>query len=138
MPVRLYRTKNRRVPVAAALRDLCRTERRAAAKCIALIERLRECGTDLRGKLAAYLKNGVWELRVSAGSIEYRIAYAAEAGVLVLLHGFRAHVADDAREYDRAIDRLAEFRANPDLHTARLEDAEAEECAALPALLFPV
>jgi len=63
------------VPVLDWLKKLRRSDQQAYAKCIAAIERLAEFGHELRRPLADFLKDGIHELRVRKGRVNYRILY---------------------------------------------------------------
>ncbi|GAB4353992.1 MAG: hypothetical protein Kow0099_38220 [Candidatus Abyssubacteria bacterium] len=48
---------------------------RVRYKCVARIERLAACGHELRRPEADYLRDGIHELRVRHGRVNYRILY---------------------------------------------------------------
>lgn len=56
-------------------------------KCIVRIERLAELGHELRRPEADLLRDGIYELRVRAGNVHYRILYFFHEGQAVLSHG---------------------------------------------------
>jgi phage-related protein len=49
---------------------------KARLKCLVRIERLRELGHDLRRPEADFLRDGIYELRVSLNRVQYRLLYA--------------------------------------------------------------
>ena len=48
---------------------------RAKAKCRLRLDRLRELGHELRRPEADFLRDGIYELRVALGSVNYRMLY---------------------------------------------------------------
>lgn len=64
-----------KAPVGEWLRELRRKQRRAYAKCVARIDTLASLGHELRRPMADYLRDGVYELRVRHGHVNYRILY---------------------------------------------------------------
>ena len=68
-----YRDDDGSVPVLDWLGGL---PPKARLKCLVRIERLRELGYDLRRPEADFLRDGVYELRVSLNHVQYRILYA--------------------------------------------------------------
>lgn len=62
-------------PVLEWLAEIGRRNRKAAVKCTARIEVLGELGHELRRPMADYLRDGIYELRVRAGRVNYRILY---------------------------------------------------------------
>lgn len=64
-----------KVPVVEWLRALRRTDRKAYAKCVVRIRRLVEMGHELRRPEADFLRDGIYELRVKKGRVNYRILY---------------------------------------------------------------
>ncbi len=74
-----YRYDDGSVPVLDWLGGL---PPKARLKCLVRIERLRELGNDLRRPEADFLRDGVYELRVSLNHVQYRILY---------YHGKRDH-----------------------------------------------
>lgn len=68
-----YRDDEGSVPVLDWLGGL---PLKARLKCLVRIERLRELGYDLRRPEADFLRDGVYELRISLNHVPYRILYA--------------------------------------------------------------
>ena len=73
--VQFFKDERGRVPVREWLRDLRRRDARAHAKCVARIGRLAEIGYELRRPEADTLRDGIHELRVRRGNVNYRILY---------------------------------------------------------------
>ena len=63
------------VPVLDWLKELRRSDQRAYETCVAAIERLVEFGHELRRPLADFLRDGIYDLRVRKGRVNYRILY---------------------------------------------------------------
>jgi phage-related protein len=70
-----YRDEDGTVPVLAWLQELAASNRRAAAACIAKLRLLAAFGHELRRPNADYLRDGIYELRVRRGKVNYRILY---------------------------------------------------------------
>jgi phage-related protein len=95
---------------------------RAIDKCRVKLERLRELGHELRRPEADYLRDGIYELRVRLGTINYRMLYFFHGNVAaVLAHGLMKKQEVPAREIDRAIAAKARFAADPAGHTYQEE-----------------
>jgi phage-related protein len=105
-----------RVPLLELLDRLPKKTRR---KCMVRIERLRELGHEIRRPEAAYLRDGVFELRVAHRGVNLRILYFFhDTTLIVLSHGFAKQeaVVPDA-EIERAMLRRRRFAAEPSTHT---------------------
>ena len=63
------------VPVETWLRELRQRQPKAYAKCVARVLRLAEIGYEIRRPEADFLRDGIYELRVRLGHINYRILY---------------------------------------------------------------
>src|SRR6266852_8348528 len=70
-----YREDDDDVPVLDWLKELRRSDHRAYETCVAAIERLGTFGHELRRPLADFLRDGIHELRVRNGRVNYRILY---------------------------------------------------------------
>lgn len=70
-----YKDSDGYVPVQAWLAQLQRRNRRAFARCYQRIQRLVECGHELRRPEADFLRDGIYELRIREGNVQYRILY---------------------------------------------------------------
>ena len=73
--VRLYKETNGVVPMQDWLDNLEKTEPAAYAKCLDRILKLAQSGYELRRPLADYLDKDVYELRVRAFKVQYRMLY---------------------------------------------------------------
>ena len=86
-------------------------------KCLVKIERLGECGHELRRPEAGYLRDGVYELRVRHRSVNYRILYFFHNKTAVLSHGLTKEDVVPDREIERAVLYSSQFRQDPEKHT---------------------
>src|SRR5947207_14630425 len=68
-----YREDDNHVPVLDWLKALRRSDHRAYENCVAAIERLAAFGHELRRPLADFLRDGIYELRVRKGRVNYRL-----------------------------------------------------------------
>jgi len=92
-----YQEDGRDVPVLDWLKELRRTDQRAYESCVAAIGRLSELGHDLRRPLADILRNGIYELRIRKGRVNYRILYFFHGRNLAIL-GACAHEGRQSAE----------------------------------------
>ena len=91
---------------------------RAKVKCRFKLERLRELGHELRRPEADYLRDGVYELRVSLQGVQYRLLYFFDGTVAAAVsHGIVKERAVPDTEIDRALDRRIRFQLKPKRHT---------------------
>ncbi|MGA2275087.1 MAG: type II toxin-antitoxin system RelE/ParE family toxin [Bryobacteraceae bacterium] len=67
---------------------------------------------------ADFLRDGIYELRVSLGGVHHRILYFFhDAIAAVVSHGLVKERAVPPKEIDRAVERKKRFEANPARHT---------------------
>lgn len=91
---------------------------KAQDKCYVRLERLREMGHELRRPEADFLRDGIYELRVSLQGVQYRILYFFHGAIAaVVSHGLIKERVVPPKEIDRAITRKNRFTANPERHT---------------------
>jgi phage-related protein len=83
-------------------------------KCTVKLERLRELGHDLRRPEADYLRDGIYELRVSRGQVQY--FFHGNVSV-VISHGLTKEREVPSTEIDLAIRRKARLESDPGSHT---------------------
>jgi phage-related protein len=87
-------------------------------KCYLRLERLREMGHALRRPEADFLRDGIYELRISLQGVHHRILYFFHGAVAaVVSHGLIKERAVPPREIERAVERKKRFEANPQKHT---------------------
>ena len=88
------------------------------AKSLIRIERLKGLGHQLRRPEADYLRDGIYELRVSLQGIHHRILYFFHGqAVAVLSHGLVKERAVPPKEIELAIRHKNQFEADPAGHT---------------------
>ena len=87
-------------------------------KVIAKIQRLEECGFDLRRPEADYLDDGIYELRIKSGTRNLRVLYGfVGQNIALLSHGCFKEDKVPVKEIRLAKKRLDSFKNNPDAHT---------------------
>jgi phage-related protein len=115
-PVIFYRDDDGSVPVLDWLRSL---PDKAQDKCRVRLERLHECGHELRRPEADYLRDGIYELRVRLGTVNYRMLYFFHGRIAaVISHGLVKEGAVPTKEIELARQRQNKFLSNPRLHSA--------------------
>lgn len=102
------------VPVLAWLDQL---PPKAQDRCIAKIERLAAVGHELRRPEADFLRDGIYELRVSLQGIQYRILYFFQGKRAVISHGLVKTSRVPPIEIDLAVARKTRFAKDPVTHT---------------------
>jgi len=117
------------VPVLDWLRQLRRQDRRAYAKCVVRLQRLSAEGHALRRPEADYLRDGIYELRIRHGHVNYRILYFFHGqNVVILAHGLTKESQVPDTEIERAIRRRMTFEAKPNDHLWKeAEDGQEDE-----------
>jgi phage-related protein len=81
-------------------------------------ERLAQFGHELRRPLADFLRDGVYELRIRKGRVNYRILYFFHGRNLAILgHALTKEDKVPKIDIERAIRRKKEFEADPQAHT---------------------
>jgi phage-related protein len=110
------------VPVLDWLRELAGKNRRAADKCEAAIECLADFGHELRRPQTDLLRDGVYELRVRSGRVNYRLLYFFHGrSVAILAHGLTKEKAVPKADIDCAVKRKQRFEADPQAHQYKKE-----------------
>jgi len=110
-----FRDDNNTVP---ALDWILSLESKAQTKCLARIQRLQQRGHELRRPEANYLRDEIYELRISHLRVNYRILYFFhERTAAVLAHGIVKESQVPSQEIERAIERKMKFQQNPDRYT---------------------
>jgi phage-related protein len=113
-----YREDDGTVPVRDWLRELQHRQRRAFSKCVVRIRRLAELGHELRRPEADLLRDGIHELRVRDGRVNYRILYFFHGqNVAILAHVLTKDDKVPKGDIDRALQRKAKFQAYPIAHS---------------------
>jgi putative component of toxin-antitoxin plasmid stabilization module len=110
-----YKEDDGSVPILEFLDSL---QERALDKCVVRIERLAELGHELRRPEADLLRDGIYELRVGLGHVNYRILYFFRGRIAaVISHGLTKEDRVPPRDIARAIERRRKFEADPERHT---------------------
>lgn len=92
--------------------------KRAIVKCRLRITRLRELGHELRRPEADYLRDEIYELRVSLQGVQYRMLYFFYGNVAaVVSHGIVKEQKVPPKEIDLAVRRKRMFEQDPTGHT---------------------
>ncbi len=105
-------------PVVEWLDELAKRDRRAFNKCRQVIVRLATVGHELRRPIADLLRDGVYELRVRVGTVNYRLLYFFHGrDVAVLAHGLTKEKAIPETDLKLALKRKEFFEAAPKTHT---------------------
>jgi len=121
-----YQEKEGDAPVVDWLKELNETRPKAYDKCRAALARLALPGRELRRPEADFLRDGIHELRVRLGSINYRLLYFFHGRTIsVIAHGRTKEAAVPVTDIKRAIARKSAFTANPLIHTFRGEIDDA-------------
>jgi phage-related protein len=110
-----YREEDGTIPLLEWLDGLIA---KAQDKCRIRLERLGELGYELRRPEADYLRDDVYELRVSHLGINYRMLYFFHGTTAVVIsHGLVKERVVPPREIALAIRRRKKFFQNPNRHT---------------------
>src|SRR5256885_17176891 len=79
-------------------------QEKALDKCTVRIERLKELGHELRRPEADFLRDGIYELRVSLQGVHHRILYFFHGSVVaVVSHGLVKKRGGPAKEMGRGV-----------------------------------
>jgi phage-related protein len=111
----LYQDDDGSVPVLDWLDSL---GIKARAKSLVRIERLKELGNQLRRPEADYLRDGIYELRMSIQGIQHRLLYFFHGrAAAVLSHGLIKEREVPSKDIELALYRKQCFEAVPEAHT---------------------
>jgi len=120
--VRAYRETDGSVPIRVWLDELEHRDALAFGKCIQRILMLRHSGHELRRPIADLLRDGIYELRIRRGTVNYCILYFFRGqNAVVLSHGLAKEKQAPAREIDTAVQRKTLVEKDPAKYTAELE-----------------
>jgi phage-related protein len=90
-------------------------------KVIVRVERLAECGHELRRPESDFLRDGIHELRIGYAHANYRLLYFFDEGEAVVSHGITKEKEVPKREIERAIKRRQQYAADPLRHGYEME-----------------
>lgn len=95
----------------------------ARLRCLARLELLEQHGHELDRPHAAYLGDGLYELRIKFYRVNYRILYFFHGRVAaVVCHGLAKEDKVPKKDLRTAAQRMARFKADPDRHTFHPQD----------------
>lgn len=113
----MYRELDGTVPL---LDWLDRQPKAAREKCIAVIGLLADYGNQLRRPVCDCLRDGIFELRMRSGRVNYRVLYGFVGQNIVLLsHGCTKEKEVPKLEIERAIKNLKTYKKNPNAHSGQ-------------------
>lgn len=116
--VEFYRDDDGTVPVLDWLEGLRRKEERVYAKCLTRIALLGSEGHELRRPLCDYLRDGIYELRIRFGTVNYRILYFFRGqDAVVLAHGLTKEDRVPDKDIELALSRRLMIVNDPEGHT---------------------
>ncbi len=118
----VFREANGRIPLVDWLDFL---PGKARAKCLNYMRLLATSGHELRRPAADFLRDGIYELRPSYGSVQYRILdFFYGRDVVVLSHGVTRTQKVPNEEIARAIARKQLVMRDPARHAGKLAPRE--------------
>ncbi len=118
-----YRDDDGSVPVLDLLERVGRRDMRAYLKCRTRIELLRDEGIGLRRPMCDYLGNGIYELRILFGHVNYRVLYFFDgATAAILAHGLMKEAAIPPRDLAQAVARKENYIQDPEGHSYYEQD----------------
>ena len=91
---------------------------KARVKCLVRLKRLEDLGHELRRPEADFLRDGIYELRVSYQRVQYRMLYFFHGRkIVVVTHGIVKEREVPGQDIERAVRAKLAFELNPDAHT---------------------
>lgn len=114
--VYFYQESDGEVPVLKWLDGI--RDKKAVKKCFTAIHLLKKFGHELRRPHVDYLRDEIYELRISLCGIQYRILYFFYGkNVVVIAHGLVKENRIPQRDIDLCIERKEQYKENPERHT---------------------
>lgn len=108
--LRFYQEAPGNVPVQDWLKSLRKKDKKAYAKCLAFLRMLSIFGHELRRPHADSLRDGIGELRVRCGRVNYRLLYFMHGrDVAILVHSLTKEDVVPKVDIDRALERKKPF-----------------------------
>ena len=118
--VLVYREASGKIPFTEWLTSVKTEDKRAYAKILARILLLGNHGYELQRPMSDTLRDGVKELRIRRGNVNYRVLYFFHGqNVAILSHGIIKESVVPGKEIDAAIRHHSQLQKNPKLHTAQ-------------------
>lgn len=123
--VYIYAEENGESPVIEWLRELARTNIRAVDACISRIRLLELMGHELRRPHADMLRDGIYELRIKVGRVNYRLLYFFHGrSIAIIADGLTKEAEVPDKEIQRAIDRRRRYEKDPANHQTTLDEED--------------
>lgn len=117
--VRVFRAADGTIPLLDWLAELEARKPRAYEKCLAYILLLAQLGYELRRPQADTLRDGIHELRMKVGTVNYRILFFyCGSSVVCLSHGITKEDKVPNAQIDLAITRKSLVEQDIDKYTA--------------------
>ena len=114
----IYKDKDESVPLLKWMNSF---SREVQSKWTARFDLLGQFGFELRRPFCDILRDGIYELRLKIGTINYRVLYAfVGKNVVLLSHGFSKKDIVPDTEIDKAIANRNKYLANPPVHTLKM------------------
>lgn len=113
-----FRDDDGSVPALEWLREIKKRDQRITAKFHARILELKELGWEMTRPSSDTLRDGIHELRVRFGNVNYRLLYSFHGQTVALLsHGLTKEDAVPSGDIDLAVRRGQVFAEDPEKHT---------------------
>ena len=113
--ITLYQEADGTVPLLSWLRSL---PEKVQDKFLERFERLEEFGHELRRPLVDYLRDDIYEVRVSHKRIQYRVLYFFDGKkYIILTHGFMKERKVPELEIKKAIEYKMKYLRNREMYT---------------------
>lgn len=110
-----YKDDDGSVPIIDWLETI---QAKPRAKCFDWVGRLKTFGHELHRPYADYLRDGVYELRVRMGKVNYRMLYFFYGDqAVVLTHGLTKKKNIASVEIDKALYFKKKYESDPENHT---------------------
>ena len=117
-----FQDDDQTIPALDWLREIKRRDPRITAKFHERILELGALGWEMTRPASDTLRDGIHELRVRFGTVNYRLLYGfheqdGRQTIAILVHGLTKERAVPSEDVDLAIRRRAAFAADPSAHT---------------------
>lgn len=113
--VHIYQEANGAAPLLEWMDDI---PPKIQDKFIKRFELLEEKGNELRRPIVDMLRDGIREIRVESGHVNYRVLYGfVGRNIILLSHGCTKKKEVPEREINLAISNLNKYKENPQGHT---------------------
>jgi len=118
--IRIFWDNDGSIPFLEWLDEIEARHRKVYEKCRSYIARLQEQGHELRRPTTDILRDGIYELRFNYLGVNYRVLYGYVGKDIVLIsHGITKRKRVPSAEIDKAIERLAKYRQDPERYGVR-------------------